>query len=132
MKKSGNIRIGYLSLALFFAISVYANISKADEHIYSKIDYIHCSNPSGIELVIALQHTDSNFWNSSSNGAIYFSTSTAVLPHINRLMLLSFERSIIQKLKALEINNSSQKNLIIILQKKNTWHQPDKADPSLI
>jgi hypothetical protein len=131
MKNRSNTKSFNLGLILFFVVSTFAHISKADAHIYSKIDYFHNSNTSVIELVITSKHNDFPTWNSYT-GTMKDSPSTVVQTSLfNRLTILDYERCVIQKLKTLKTNRPYQKNLVSILQKKNTSHQSEKADPPL-
>jgi hypothetical protein len=131
MKNRGNIKSLSLGLILFFVVSTFAHISKADAHIYSKIDYTRNSNPSSIELVITSSHKGFSAWNSYTGTAKDYSLSIVQTPHFSRLFILDYNRCVIQKLKTQTTNKPYQKNLVAILQKKNTSHQSGKADPPL-
>ena len=131
MKNRSNTKVRNLGLILFFFVSTFAHISKADTHIYSKIDYIHNSNPSGIELVITSKYNDFPTWNSYTGTAKNYSSEVVQTWLFSRLLILDYERCVIQKLKTLTTNKPHQKNLVSILQKKNTSHQSEQADPPL-
>jgi hypothetical protein len=131
MQNKSNTKFRHLGLILFFVINLLANYSKADEHIYSKIDYLHNSSPSCIELIIASKHINFSIWNCHNGYVTNYSTAAAQPPIFNSFVLLDYERSVIQKLKTQTANNTLHKNLISILQKKNTRHQSEKSDPPL-
>jgi hypothetical protein len=132
MKNKDNIKYRFLSLFLFFVISLLANISKADDHIYSKINYIHVPETIGVELVVAPHHSDFRLLNNPNLAAIQNFVAAIQIPISNRYVLLHYGHDIIQKIKTLELVNSPHKNIISILQKKNTRHQSEQSDPSLI
>lgn len=115
-----------LSFLLFFVISTFANISRADEPLYSQVDYFHYSSTNDIELVVTAEHNELVVLNNDlriGNDRTLVSDQT---PLFNPLVLIYYERCIVQKLKTLELNDSFNNDLLAILQKKNTWHQSEE------
>jgi hypothetical protein len=122
----------FLSLIFFFVISLLVNISRADDHIYSRIDYIHVSDPVCVELVVSNHTNDFQSLNDSKSNIPNYSTAGFQSQFFNIFVLLDFEQSVLQKLRTLSTNNSFRENLITFLQRKNAWHQSEKDDPSII
>jgi hypothetical protein len=128
MKNGSNTKSLNLGLILFFVVSTFANISKADAHIYSKIDYLHTSNTSVIELVITSEHNVFPTWNRYTEIVKDYSSVIVRTRLFSRLIMLDYERCVTLQLKTVTTNKPNQKNFVSILQKKNTCHQ---ADPPL-
>ena len=132
MKNKSIIYYINLGLILFFLLNILVSISKADDHIYSKIDYTHNPNRSFIELVITSENSNFRLWNRNNTEATINYSSTVFKESLfNSFARLYYEQSIIQKLKSLSTRTTFSKNLISVLQKKNNWHQTAQEEPHL-
>jgi len=127
--KNRSAKYRALGFLLFFVISTFANISRADEHLYSQIDYFHYSSTNDVELVVAAGHNDLTVWRNDSRNANDQTPIFVQPPLFNPFVIVFYESCVIQKLKTLGLNKSFHLDLITVLQKKNTWHQ-SKEEPT--
>lgn len=124
--KNRNTKYRVLGFLLFFVISTFANISRADEHSYSQIDYFHYSGTNDVELVVTVGHHTLTIWDNDTRTANDQTPAFVQAQLVNTFALVFYERSIVQKLKILSISKPFQNNLIALLQKKNTWRQSEE------